>query len=230
MADPVPRGDGPRRGAASRYQRCGRSVGAARLGRLADDHRPAPRRGDPVLRPRARPVRGEGFIEMFDKHPSAHATLEDFMDALGEASGRPIVRNILLAATLTRPQPASQLPRLARRLATSAACAHYGMALHRPRPPTFITFDDWSLWDGAPRWNRVMNGTPEARVRAHAGSRGAGRLRQEEIDTKHGAAALARAATRAGVDRARHRRWRRIRAACSVGKRRRDRRGVRAAP
>ena len=40
--------------------------------------------------------RGEGFIEMFDKFPTTYETLEDFMDALGEVSGRPIVRNILM--------------------------------------------------------------------------------------------------------------------------------------
>ena len=40
--------------------------------------------------------RGEGFIEMFDKHPTSHPTMEAFMDALAEASGRPIVRNILM--------------------------------------------------------------------------------------------------------------------------------------
>ena len=105
--------------------------------------------------------RGEGFIEMFDKYPTAHATIEDFMDALAEASGRPIVRNILMG-DLRRPL---QHRRFLDWLAAGQArgLRHYGMAF-TVRAPTFITFDDWSLWDGAPEWNKVMNGTTEARM------------------------------------------------------------------
>jgi len=124
--------------------------------------------------------RGEGFIEMFDKYPTSFATLEEFMDALGEASGRPIVRNILMG-DVTRPQ---QHKRFIDWLAEGHAkgLQHYGMAF-TVRAPTFITFEDWSLWDGAEHWNKVMNGTYEARVALMQDPAMRATL-QEEIDTK----------------------------------------------
>ena len=105
--------------------------------------------------------RGEGFIEMFDKFPTTYETLEDFMDALGEVSGRPIVRNILMGDV--------KFPNRHRKFLEWLDEGHkkdlqlYGMAF-TVRAPTFITFEDWSLWDGAPTWNKVMNGTFEDRV------------------------------------------------------------------
>ena len=40
---------------------------------------------------------------MFDAHPTSHDTIEDFMTELARVSGRPLVRNILLAWVLTLP-------------------------------------------------------------------------------------------------------------------------------
>lgn len=83
------------------------------------------------------------------------------MDALAEASGRPIVRNILMGDV--------KFPERHQRFLNWLAEGHkkdlqiYGMAF-TVRAPTFITFEDWSLWDGAPTWNKVMNGKFEDRV------------------------------------------------------------------
>jgi len=105
--------------------------------------------------------RGEGFIEMFDSSPSDHATVEDFMTSLAEASGRPIVRNILLAN--------EEKPEGHRRFLKWLDESHakglqvYGMAF-TVRAPTIFTFQDWSLWDGMPAWHEVMNGSYEERV------------------------------------------------------------------
>ena len=105
--------------------------------------------------------RGEGFIEMFDQKQSSYDTIEEFMDALGEASGRPIVRNILMGDVRRPEQHTRFLDWLAE--GHAKGLQHYGMAF-TVRAPTFLTFEDWSLWDGARTWNRVMNGTFEERV------------------------------------------------------------------
>ena len=105
--------------------------------------------------------RGEGFIEMFDGAPSDHDTVEDFMTSLAEASGRPIVRNILLAN--------DRHPQFHRAFMDWLDESHakglqvYGMGF-TVRAPTIITFEDWSLWDIAPMWHDVMNGDYGERV------------------------------------------------------------------
>ena len=98
---------------------------------------------------------GRGFIEMFDAAPSDHATTEDFMTSLARASGRPIVRNILLGN--------DEYPNAHRAFLDWLHESHeeglqvFGMGF-TVRSPTVITFQDWSLWDSHPGWNKVMNG------------------------------------------------------------------------
>lgn len=105
---------------------------------------------------------GRGFIEMFDAAPSDHASVEDFMTSLARASGRPIVRNILLASDEPRRNNH-------RKFLEWLNASHeeglqvFGMGF-TVRSPTVLTFQDWSLWDGQPGWNKVMNGTFEARA------------------------------------------------------------------
>lgn len=104
---------------------------------------------------------GRGFIEMFDAAPSDHDTVEAFMTSLARASGRPIVRNILLAN--------DEYPKAHRAFLEWLNEAHeeglqvFGMGF-TVRSPTVLTFEDWSLWDGFPGWNRVMNGPKEQRA------------------------------------------------------------------
>jgi len=105
--------------------------------------------------------RGEGFIEMFDAAPSDHATVEDFMTSLAQAAQRPIVRNILLASDLNPERHKAFLNWLNE--AQAKGLQVYGMAF-TVRSPTIITFEDWSLWDGAPAWHDVMNGPFEERM------------------------------------------------------------------
>jgi N-acyl-D-amino-acid deacylase len=98
---------------------------------------------------------GRGFIEMFDGAPSDHATVEEFMTTLARASNRPIVRNILLAN--------DEYPKNHRAFLDWLNESHeeglqvFGMGF-TVRSPTVLTFEDWSLWDGFPGWNKVMNG------------------------------------------------------------------------
>ena len=104
---------------------------------------------------------GRGFIEMFDAAPSDHDTVEAFMTSLARASGRPIVRNILLAS--------DDHPKRHRAFLDWLNESHeeglqvFGMGF-TVRSPTVLTFEDWSLWDGHPGWNKVMNGTQETRA------------------------------------------------------------------
>ena len=91
--------------------------------------------------------RGEGFIEMFDKYPTAHDTSRTSWTHWARPAAARSCRNILhgrLAPAEAAP-PASSTGSMP---ATTAACATTGMAF-TVRAPTFITFDDWSLWDGA---------------------------------------------------------------------------------
>lgn len=105
---------------------------------------------------------GRGFIEMFDAAPSDHDTVEDFMTALARASGRPIVRNILLAN--------EERPNRHRAFLDWLEASHeeglqvFGMGF-TVRSPTVLTFEDWSLWDGTPAWHEVMNGPYDKRAR-----------------------------------------------------------------
>jgi N-acyl-D-aspartate/D-glutamate deacylase len=124
--------------------------------------------------------RGEGFIEMFDARPTDHATIEEFMTALAEISGRPIARNILMGNV----EFPDQHKRFLKWLEESHAkgLRPYGMAF-TVRAPTFITFEDWSLWDGAPTWNKVMNGKYEDRVALMQDPEIREQL-QKEIDTR----------------------------------------------
>lgn len=105
--------------------------------------------------------RGEGFIEMFDGAPSDHATVEDFMTSLAEASGRPIVRNILLASDKNPERHEAFIDWLNE--SHEKGLQVYGMGF-TVRSPTLLTFEDWSLWDNAPHWHGVMNGPYEERV------------------------------------------------------------------
>ncbi len=104
---------------------------------------------------------GRGFIEMFDAAPSDHDTVEDFMTSLARASNRPIVRNILLAN--------DEYPKNHRAFLDWLNESHeeglqvFGMGF-TVRSPTVLTFEDWSLWDGFPGWNKVMNGPTEQRA------------------------------------------------------------------
>ncbi|MGI9328403.1 MAG: N-acyl-D-amino-acid deacylase family protein [Pseudomonadales bacterium] len=104
---------------------------------------------------------GRGFIEMFDAVPSDHDTVEDFMTSLARASNRPIVRNILLAN--------DEYPKNHRAFLDWLNESHeeglqvFGMGF-TVRSPTVLTFEDWSLWDGFPGWNKVMNGPTEQRA------------------------------------------------------------------
>jgi N-acyl-D-aspartate/D-glutamate deacylase len=104
---------------------------------------------------------GRGFIEMFDAAPSDHATTEEFMTSLARASNRPIVRNILLAN--------DEYPKHHRAFLDWLNESHeeglqvFGMGF-TVRSPTVLTFQDWSLWDGFPGWNKVMNGPTEQRA------------------------------------------------------------------
>ena len=104
---------------------------------------------------------GRGFIEMFDAAPSDHDTVEDFLTSLARASGRPIARNILLAS--------DEKPGHHRRFLEWLNESHeeglqvFGMGF-TVRSPTVLTFKDWSLWDGHRGWNKVMNGSQEARA------------------------------------------------------------------
>ncbi len=106
---------------------------------------------------------GRGFIEMFDAAPSDHDTVEAFMTTLARASGRPIVRNILLASD----DPNTRFGHRAFLEWLNAAHEEglqvFGMGF-TVRSPTVLTFADWSLWDGQPGWNRVMNGSFESRA------------------------------------------------------------------
>ncbi len=105
--------------------------------------------------------RGEGFIEMFDSSPSDHDTVEDFMTSLAEASGRPIVRNILLAND-DRPEDHERFLDWLDE-SHDKGLQVFGMGF-TVRSPTLLTFEDWSLWDNAPTWHTVMNGDYESRV------------------------------------------------------------------
>jgi N-acyl-D-amino-acid deacylase len=105
---------------------------------------------------------GRGFIEMFDAAPSDHATVEEFMTSLAQTSGRPIVRNILLADDANPSRHGKFLEWLNE--SHERGLQVFGMGF-TVRSPTLLTFEDWSLWDNAPRWHEVMNGSYEARVR-----------------------------------------------------------------
>ena len=104
---------------------------------------------------------GRGFIEMFDAVPSDHATVEDFMTTLAEASGRPIVRNILLADDEQLDRHRTFIDWLNE--SHEKGLQVFGMGF-TVRSPTILTFEDWSLWDNAPTWHQVMNGNYEDRV------------------------------------------------------------------
>jgi N-acyl-D-amino-acid deacylase len=104
---------------------------------------------------------GRGFIEMFDAAPSDHATVEDFMTTLAEASGRPIVRNILLADDEDLKRHRVFIDWLHE--SHKKGLQVFGMGF-TVRSPTILTFEDWSLWDNAPAWHEVMNGQYEDRV------------------------------------------------------------------
>ncbi len=104
---------------------------------------------------------GRGFIEMFDSAPSDHDTVEDFMTSLAEASGRPIVRNILLASDDNQMGHVQFLDWLNE--SHEKGLQVFGMGF-TVRSPTVLTFEDWSLWDNAPTWHEVMNGSYEDRV------------------------------------------------------------------
>lgn len=104
---------------------------------------------------------GRGFIEMFDHAPTDHDTTEDFMTSLAEASGRPIVRNILLANERHPESHQAFLDWLDE--SHEKGLQVFGMGF-TVRSPTIITFEDWSLWDGAPCWHDVMNGSYEDRA------------------------------------------------------------------
>lgn len=110
---------------------------------------------------RALKERGEGFIEMFDAAPSSHDTVEEFMSQLAEESGRPIVRNIILADDDNPKAHEAFLDWLYESHDKGLQC--YGMG-YTVRAPTFLTFQDWSLWDGCRTWHKVMNGKYEDRV------------------------------------------------------------------
>jgi len=122
---------------------------------------------------------GRGFIEMFDAAPSDHDTVEAFMTSLARASGRPIVRNILLAN--------DDHPKRHRAFLDWLDESHeeglqvFGMGF-TVRSPTVLTFEDWSLWDGTPAWHRVMNGSREERARLMRDEEMRKRLRAE-MDT-----------------------------------------------
>ncbi len=105
--------------------------------------------------------RGQGFVETFDALPTSHETVEDFLTELARVSGRPIVRNILLA-DVTRPERHRTFLKWLED-GHAEGLRLYGMAF-TVRSPTFLTFEEWSLWDNAPTWNFVMNGTFEDRV------------------------------------------------------------------
>lgn len=104
---------------------------------------------------------GRGFIEMFDAAPSDHATVEDFMTTLAQASGRPIVRNILLADDEDLERHRVFIDWLHE--SHKKGLQVFGMGF-TVRSPTILTFEDWSLWDNAPTWHEVMNGAYEDRV------------------------------------------------------------------
>jgi len=104
---------------------------------------------------------GRGFIEMFDAAPSDHATVEDFITALAQASGRPIVRNILLADDEDLERHRVFIDWLHE--SHKKGLQVFGMGF-TVRSPTILTFEDWSLWDNAPTWHEVMNGAYEDRV------------------------------------------------------------------
>ena len=135
------------------------------------------------------------------------------MDALGEGAGpadraqhpdgRPASRPASTATSSTGWTPG-----------TPRACSYYGMAF-TVRAPTFITFDDWSLWDGAPEWNRVMNGAFDDRVALMNDPDVRERL-QDEIDTRRGARARGLRLP-GGPHRPRHRRRRATASRCSAG-------------
>lgn len=122
---------------------------------------------------------GRGFIEMFDAAPSDHDSVEAFMTSLARASGRPIVRNILLAN--------EEYPNQHRRFLEWLNESHdeglqvFGMGF-TVRSPTVITFEDWSLWDNKPGWNKVMNGSFESRSELMRDETVRQQLRQE-MDT-----------------------------------------------
>jgi len=119
---------------------------------------------------------GRGFIEMFDAAPSDHATVEDFMTTLAEASGRPIVRNILLADDENLQRHRTFIDWLNE--SHEKGLQVFGMGF-TVRSPTILTFEDWSLWDNAPNWHEVMNGKYEDRVALMKDSAVRERLRKE---------------------------------------------------
>ena len=106
---------------------------------------------------------GRGFIEMFDAAPSDHDTVEDFMTSLARASGRPIVRNILLASDDPNDRHGHKKFLEWLNASHDEGLQVYGMGF-TVRSPTVLTFEDWSLWDGQPGWNKVMNGPKATRA------------------------------------------------------------------
>ena len=106
---------------------------------------------------------GRGFIEMFDAAPSDHDSVEAFMTSLARASGRPIVRNILLASDAPRGRHNHRQFLDWLNASHEEGLQVFGMGF-TVRSPTVLTFSDWSLWDGQPGWNKVMNGPIENRV------------------------------------------------------------------
>ncbi len=122
---------------------------------------------------------GRGFIEMFDAAPSDHDTVEEFMTTLARASGRPIVRNILLADDKDPARYRNFLDWLNE--SHEEGLQVFGMGF-TVRSPTVLTFEDWSLWDGQPGWNQVMNGDFESRAKAMRDESMRAQLRRE-MDT-----------------------------------------------
>ena len=121
---------------------------------------------------------GRGFIEMFDSSPSDHDTVEQFMTSLAEASGQPIVRNILIADDDNPKAHSDFLDWLNE--SHQKGLQVFGMGF-TVRSPTLLTFEDWSLWDSAPAWHEVMNGAYEDRVALMKDPEMRVRLR-EEVD------------------------------------------------
>jgi N-acyl-D-aspartate/D-glutamate deacylase len=106
--------------------------------------------------------RGEGLIEIFqDSERGLRANLA-FVERLAEASGRPILYNVVQAVA-GRPDYHQ------RQLAWLEECNRRGLAIYGQgatvRQPFHVMLEDWNLYDMSAVWKQALLGTPETKKR-----------------------------------------------------------------
>ncbi len=106
--------------------------------------------------------RGAGFIQITQASERRTAGNQAVVERLAEASGRPVLFNVV--------QAVNGYPDLHRRqVKWLADCHRRGLAVYGQgvsvRQPFHVTLEDWNLFDMAPTWNRSLQGSLQEKTR-----------------------------------------------------------------